>query len=351
MKIFILEYFTSRTKDPEEKLSFYNEGLKMLNTVLCSAADIASVEITTLIHQDFYNKLFYFLKQNYHGYPSPNINFIKRNSNPDKKENYFRYLKQLQLKDFDYFLIIAPESDNIAADITEIFEEKEISNLGSSSKVIKKAADKWLFYKKFSHCLNMPKTKLIKTKTNSFLDDEIFPAVIKARYSAGSELKIVKNKNEFLNHYKEVLKHEINKRDYIIQKIIPGEAGSISVVSKDQRYFILSINKQIINKENFSYQGGIINYSFKNTCLLKNSVKQIKENYPDLNGYFGIDFIYHNGKYYFLEINPRLTSSIIGISELYNFFELIILVQKMNKRYDLNTFDKLRNEKHQFLLD
>ncbi|MFW6280965.1 MAG: ATP-grasp domain-containing protein, partial [Halanaerobium sp.] len=107
-------------------------------------------------------------------------------------------------------------------------------------------------------------------------------------------------------------------------------------------------NKQLINKENFSYQGGIINYQFKNTKKLKKVVEQIKERYPGLNGYFGIDFIYNNGKYDFLEINPRFTSSIIGIAELYNFFNLIIAEKRKNTDNKLKTPAEFNNQNFEF---
>lgn len=347
MKIFILEYFTSRAKDPEEKLSFYNEGIKMLKSVISSALNLASIEIKTLVHKDFYNKLLSDLDIYNNTLNFNKIDFIKKKSKPADKKSYFNYLENLELKDIDSFLVIAPESDNILADITEILEQKGISNLGSSSKTIKKAADKWLFYKKFSNNINVPESRLIDKKLH-FLTENIFPAVVKARYSAGSELKIVKNKNEFLNYFKKVLNYQMKKRDYIIQKIIPGTAGSISVVSQNKKVSILSINKQLINKEDFSYQGGIINYQFGNTKKLKYVLKKIKETHPNLNGYFGVDFIYNNGEYYFLEINPRFTSSIIGIAEQYNFFNLIIPNKNNNTENNLIIPAKFNNQEFKF---
>jgi hypothetical protein len=348
MKIFILEYFSSRPKNPEEKISFYNEGIKMLRSVISSALNISSIEIQTLIHKNFYDKVINDLKKYNNRLEFNKLNFIKTNSKPADLKSYLNYLENLLLKDIDYFLLIAPESDNISEDITKILEQKGISNLGSSSKTIKKAADKWLFYKNFSDIIKIPESRLIDENLHC-LTENIFPGVIKARYSAGSELKIIKNENEFLNYYKKVLNYQIKKRDYIIQKIIPGTAGSISVVSKNEKVSILSINKQIINNEDFSYQGGIINYQFKNIRKLKYVLKKIKETYPGLNGYFGIDFIYNNGEYYFLEINPRFTSSIIGIAELYNFFNLILPENK--NLNDLIIPKILKNEQFKFYID
>lgn len=321
----------------------------MLRSVISSALNISSIEIQTLIHKDFYDKLINDLKKYNNRLKFNKLDFIKTNSKPADLKSYLNYLENLLLKDIDYFLLIAPESDNISEDITKILEQKEINNLGSSSKTIKKAADKWLFYKNFSDTIKIPESRLIDENLHC-LTENIFPAVIKARYSAGSELKIIKNENEFLNYFKKVLNYQIKKRDYIIQKIIPGTAGSISVISKNEKVNILSINKQIINNEDFSYQGGIINYQFKNTRKLKYVLKRIKKAYPGLNGYFGIDFIYNNGDYYFLEINPRFTSSIIGIAELYNFFNLI-LPENKNNLNNLITRKILKNEQLKFYID
>jgi hypothetical protein len=350
MKIFILEYFSSRAKDPEQKLSFYNEGLKMLESIIVSALNLVSYEIKTLVHKDFYNRLLSDLNRYDNKLNLSNLNFLKINSDLGDKKAYLNYLENLELKNIDYFLVIAPESDNILADITEVFEQKKIKNLGSSSQTIKSAADKWLFYKNFSVNINVPESKLID-KNLHCLTQNIFPAVVKAKYSAGSELKIVKNEKQFLNYFKKVLCYQMKKRDYIIQKIIPGTPGSISAVSKNNNVSILTINKQLINKRNFSYHGGIINYQFKNTRYLKSVVEQIKERYTGLNGYFGIDFIYNNGEYYFLEINPRFTSSIIGIAELYNFFNLIIPEKSKNKDNKLKIPAEFNNQNFEFKIN
>lgn len=352
MKIFILEYFTSRPKNPKEKLSFYNEGIKMLRTIISSALDIGSIKIKTLIHEDFYKKLISDLtKYNQKKNKTLNLNkidFMKIKFKPADSRRYFNYLKKMELKDVDSFLLVAPESDNISEEITKILEQKGISNLGSSSNTINKAADKWIFYKNFSDIIKIPESRLIDDNLHC-LTENIFPAVVKARYSAGSELKIVKNKSDFLTYFNKVLKYQLMKRDYIIQKIIPGTAGSISVISINNKAEILSVNKQFINKENFSYQGGIINYQFKNTEKLNYALDKIKNRYPGLKGYFGIDFIYNNGEYYFLEINPRFTSSIIGIAELYNFFNLILPSNK--KLNNLITPKIFKNERFKFYID
>jgi len=363
-----MEYFSSRKRNPDHKISFYSEGMQILTTLIKSLLNIKTfdIKVKCLIHEDFIEDI----QNNLNDYNSIR-NFSLDKNNKDKKiknkrltieinkdifENfseYLNYLKRLNLNEEDYFLITAPETNNILAKITQIMEDKGLKNLGSSAQTVKKTANKWLFHKNISDKFSNPKK--IKTPKSELLTPQkirellsennsaersrfytkFIPAVIKETYSAGSELKIVQNKNDLQLFLKNNYNSSINK-NYLIQKIIEGIPGSISAVADKDRALILSINKQYINKNDFQYHGGEINYPFNNIKLFKKLTKMIKEIYPGLNGYFGIDFIYSQGEYYLLEINPRLTSSIIGINELFNITEYIISANN-------NTLEKIEH--------
>ena len=360
MKILLLEYFCSRAKDKKQKENFYNEGIKILASAVSSFLKNPEIRVKGIIHSSFRNHFLAELNSvselNIKGdlnseYDNnsnfelnsklDNLDLIINNRTLENIKNYYEYLSNIDLSDCEAFLITAPEKDNILAEITKIMEEKGLRNLGSSSKTVKKAANKWLLHKNLSDNfsstkeIKTPQSKLLTTqkmknllsKNNSADRNRFFskfiPAVIKENYSAGSELEIVRNENEL----KYFLKNNLNtaaEKNYLIQKIIDGIPGSISAAADEDNVLILSINKQYINKNNFHYEGGEINYPFKNAEILEEVAAKIKVIYPGLNGYFGVDFVYHDGKFYILEINPRLTSSIIGICQLFNFSEYII---------------------------
>jgi hypothetical protein len=187
----------------------------------------------------------------------------------------------------------------------------------------------------------MPETYQIKNNTLDLRSD-FFPAVIKAKYSAGSELEIIRSKKEFsklnLSNYKE----------QIIQKIIPGIPGSLSIAANSTNLKILSINKQLIKAEDFSYFGSKINHSFPNQHKLKELANLVKKKYPNLNGYFGIDFICSQKGFYLLEINPRLTSSFIGLAEISEPAEIIL---NLAENKDFRESNLLSSKEFTFYLD
>ena len=101
-------------------------------------------------------------------------------------------------------------------------------------------------------------------------------------------------------------------------------------------------NKQLINPDNFSYLGSTINYNFSEKNKLNQLAKLIKQKYPNLTGYFGIDFIYNEKGVYLLEINPRITSSYIGLAKISNPAKIILDLAKNKKQLDPEALSKMK---------
>ncbi|RCW48728.1 MULTISPECIES: ATP-grasp domain-containing protein [unclassified Halanaerobium] len=318
MKILILEYFISRGGLLNQKISFYSEGIKMLNTLLHSFADIEGAEITTYINSDF----FHFFPERY---KDENIRFKKADIKKDV--DYFSYLDKNISDEYDFFLLTAPESDNILYKLSRLLENKGIINLGSSSDTVSTAGNKWTVYNSLKNrAVRQPPTFLInslKTKNGFKINNLTFPALAKAVHSAGSELEFINKKQDLDNLDRQ--------KNYLLQQVITGIPGSISVLTAENKFEILSINKQIIDQKNYKYLGGIIDYPFPYQEQLKKMTAEVKKAFPSLTGYFGIDFIYSEGKYYLLEINPRITSSIIGLNQKIPLGRSIINSVLMNR--------------------
>jgi predicted ATP-grasp superfamily ATP-dependent carboligase len=331
MRIFILEYFLSKKRENFFKESFYREGKQMLDSLIESFSKIKDIQLSIFIDQNNIN----LIDNNF-----DNVNFIISNSS--NQNRYSDQLLNLDISECDYFLIIAPETNNLLYQITKIMENKNLYNLGCSSNCIKKAADKWLLYNNFKNTsIKLAKSYLIR-KNKLKLNESFFPAVIKAKYSAGSELKIIKSKEKF---------KKLNFKEYkgqIIQKIINGVPGSISIAADLKNIQILSINKQLINPEDFSYLGSTVNYKFPEQNKLEQLANSIKKTYPNLNGYFGVDFVYNQKGFYLLEINPRITSSFIALSKISNPAKVIFDLAKNKKIIDSNS---LSQKEFTFYLD
>lgn len=337
MRVFLLEYFLSLKKEENFKESFYREGKQILNSLIKSFSMLKNVQLSIFVNQSNLK----LIDNNY-----DNLDFIVGNNSC--QNSYFEDLINLDINNCDYFLIIAPETNNILYQITKIMENKNANNLGCSSSCIKKTANKWLLYNNFKKSsIQLAESYLIGDAKSNFnkrsnFNKSFFPAVIKAKYSAGSDLKIIKSKKEFKN---------LNIKNYqgqIIQKIINGIPGSLSAAANLENLQILSFNKQLIEPKDFSYLGSTINYNFPDENKLEQLIKLIKQKYPNLNGYFGVDFIYSKKGVYLLEINPRITSSYIGLAKISNPAKIILDLAKNKKEID---FSALSKDKFTFYLD
>lgn len=120
---------------------------------------------------------------------------------------------------------------------------------------------------------------------------------------------------------------------HVIQPYLAGCPASISCVMHHGQAYMLSCNKQLIEKENnkLRYKGCVVNgmraywHAFE---MLANKIAQVL---PDLAGYVGIDVIVGNAdmqqkQITVVEINPRLTTSYVALNEAtgLNSAELIV---------------------------
>ena len=227
------------------------------------------------------------------------------------------------LRKYNYVLPVIPESNLKLYDYAKFLEENKINMILSDSKTIKICSDKYEFYKFISNNkLNTIKTYLKYTKN---MDGKKF--VIKDRYGVGcSYVKITKDINKFT----------INSNN-IIQDYIAGQDYSVSVFFTREGFKLLTINKQLIriNQNDQMYLSGII-VNIKHDCYIKiiSIISKIKNIFPGLRGFVGIDLLVNDKEIFIIEINPRLTTSFVGVYDTLgiNIIDLII-----NSRYIKNT--------------
>ncbi|MEI6066647.1 MAG: ATP-grasp domain-containing protein [Methylococcaceae bacterium] len=103
--------------------------------------------------------------------------------------------------------------------------------------------------------------------------------------------------------------------DYVIQPHIQGKKSSLSCLFKDGRGWLLCANFQHFDIINQQYQlSKIIVNDDTDVSGYEHLVDAIAHALPDLWGYVGIDLIATPEQLFVLEINPRLTTSFVGIN-------------------------------------
>ena len=147
------------------------------------------------------------------------------------------------------------------------------------------------------------------------------PIIIKPNDGVGAEsIFYIKSENQLLNFFNNFDQCIDPSRDYILQEYIEGEDLSASLIGTVSKPLILSINNQNINitsQNSSEYIGG--STPIKNINQIKSKLKKIlkKLDLSMFQGYFGLDFILKaDGTIYLIEINPRLTTSYLGIRNI-----------------------------------
>ena len=240
--------------------------------------------------------------------------------------------------EFDKVLILAPEENNILYNIIKFLEEKKIPHLNCSSTFIHETYDK-------QKTNNLIKNKLLNTELmhNDYKKiSKKDPIVAKIIDGLGANmLYIFKDRNDLENN-----KNFLTKK-HIYQKFIKGQVAGVNLFSKDGIFKILSLNEQIYDKKSVNEVflkemriGAFNDYEID----FKHIVQDILKGYSGYNGFFGMDFVIsENKEIFFLEINPRLTTSYtflresIGFNpaELYNNMSLKFNIKK-NKRFSIS---------------
>ncbi|MFX0023365.1 MAG: ATP-grasp domain-containing protein [Candidatus Hermodarchaeota archaeon] len=251
-----------------------------------------------------------------------------------KDDNFMKIFKEL-VRMSQYVFIIAPEFSNILYRLTKIVKDYDRIILSTNLKAIEYGTSKIISYNIFkTNKIKTPKTYRIPYKEKC-LDIEFIlhkfnnfkkPIVIKPEDGVGAEdIHYFENETQILNFFRQFNLNLEEKRNYIIQEFISGRDLSLSLIGSPNLYtnpLVLSINSQNIDIKNKEpeYLGGYT--PLENYKQLLNQISHSINKLNDLNieGYFGIDIIGNfDFSVAFIEINPRLTTSYIGLRKILDF--------------------------------
>lgn len=339
--IFVFEYVSGGGFNTEEiSSSLLCEGYAMLRSILEDFKKLKFQTITQLDERIF--NLSDYLNQD-------DLSLVTANDD-------FLDVYKTCLEKANCCFIIAPEFSNNLYKLTEIAlnNQKDLYSIGLEG--IKLGASKIKTYDFFKdNDLVTPLTYQIPLVDGKIDFDFIyekfeefqFPFIIKPEDGVGAEsIYYFQRKKELeLFFTRENIPIDPN-RNYILQEYIEGTDLSVSIINNPledkvtDNLSILSINSQNIGFKGLNgrsyYLGGytpIKQYTHVKKILQKNLEKISLHKFK---GYFGIDFIKTpDDKLYFIEINPRMTTSYIGIRNILNRNPLLLLEQESEQNKTL----------------
>ncbi|MDP2840786.1 MAG: ATP-grasp domain-containing protein [Candidatus Methanoperedens sp.] len=194
-------------------------------------------------------------------------------------------------KECDAGLVIAP--DKMLGDLTQLVEENTL-NLGCPSHAVRLCADKL----ECTRVLEKENIPVPETKGSGEYGGDY---VIKPRFGCASE-GIHRSSAGIL------------KEGFIATKFIKGEHLSASIIT-GRTQLALTVNRQLIEmNDEISYEGGIVPYYCdRNDEIIAVAKKTAKV--LGCRGYAGVDIVLGDMPCV-VDVNPRPTTSIIGISRV-----------------------------------
>ncbi len=236
----------------------------------------------------------------------------------DTNENAWNIWAEL-IETCDAVLVIAPETDCILAKFAALTKRLGKIWLGCSLDAIDICGDKLKTYQ-FLKQIHVP----VPTFTLAdFLDyDAQNPNVLfahnnqyvcKPRFGVGCEdTFIVTNKDALLE-----LMQNGREASHIIQLFIKGKHASLVMLCMQGKTWLISANRQLIfNKNNeLQFNGIIVNGYAQHQAVFSRIAEYLAEKLPGLNGLVGVDIVFTEKMASIIEINPRVTTSYVGLSQ------------------------------------
>jgi predicted ATP-grasp superfamily ATP-dependent carboligase len=225
----------------------------------------------------------------------------------------------------DAALIIAPESGGVLQSLVQTVEAMGVKSLNCQSKAIAAVSDKVDLYDKLkANGLSVPKTAaFVFSKSSEDLKSAIrgefcFPVLFKPIKGEGcSGMSVASAESEVDAAVSKVKSQSLDER-FLVQEFVEGQAASISVLATANAALPISLNEQLVNlaapNRNSSYDGGAVPFEhpFCNEAL--GLAEQVAERFSGLRGYFGVDVILTEAGPVIVDVNPRLTTSFVGLS-------------------------------------
>lgn len=233
----------------------------------------------------------------------------------DHKE-YLPALSRL-MDDVDAVLVIAPESDGVLARLSALVEEHGRLLLGSGSKAVSVAGDKWECFRRFiENGLPTPHTRRAVCAELAAAAAEFgFPLVLKPVDGVGCEGVSIALDPVSLRMALDLLCPR--PESVLLQPFLSGAHASVSLLATETGVRSLSLNGQEISVGvPFNYRGGTVPLDH----VLRDAAFEYAEKavtlVPGLRGYVGVDMLLTDKECYVIEINPRLTTSYVGLRRI-----------------------------------
>ncbi len=223
-------------------------------------------------------------------------------------------------RQFDACFLVAPETHGVLSDLTHRLETR-IEILSCPSETVGRLTDKIgtckLIQETAKHISVPPfvATQADTSKVASNAGKIGFPCVLKPNDGAGSEgTSILRSPSDSRRACARLAAG--GWKSGLIQKFVGGRHLSATFKADGSSILPLSINTQSVSlSESLGYSGGSCPHPIPDQDIVWDDLKRIVRA-NNLKGLMGMDFVLDGEHIHFMEINPRMTTSCIGLSKV-----------------------------------
>jgi tyramine---L-glutamate ligase len=212
----------------------------------------------------------------------------------------------------DFTVLVAPETTGILARLTREFQAAGARVLGSTPEAVDLTGDKDRLARRLRDVgIPTPRSRTV-IPASGLPADMSYPAVLKPVDGAGSvDTYYVSDARSLPEGAREL-------PVALLQPFVPGVpmSGSFLVDHRSRAWLIgVGIQHVAVHDGRFEYRGGRLPSSCRSAESL---LRPLVESIQGLRGFVGVDFIEDaaSGRVTVLEINPRPTTSIVGLTRL-----------------------------------
>ena len=293
MKIFVCEFITGGGLYREPlPAALAHEGAQMRDALLRDLAKLPDMVIST----SYDSRL-----------PTPQ--FVNQAIAISEQDDAWAIWNKC-IADADAVWVIAPETNGILAKLTALVKGQNKAMLGCGIQAVEIATSKMNTFQ----VLQAVRINAVPSYTvENWPTSEPGPWVAKLDDGVGCDGTVYFDNSAQLAAWL----MDISDTRYIIQPYRRGVPASLSILCKQGHAWLLSCNQQkiMLKNDKFSYHGSILNGMVEYWPDFEKLANQIAAAIPTLEGYIGVDVIVYKTQIEVLEINPRLTTSYVGLKQ------------------------------------
>jgi predicted ATP-grasp superfamily ATP-dependent carboligase len=315
LKLFVYEHVSGGGfANKSLPSSILSEGFGMLRTLI-SDFKTAGHSVTTMLDSRLATLN-----------PPIEADYIVPISSSREAEAAFRKISESA----DAAYVVAPESNQVLQSLVASVEQAGVPSLNCRASAVGRVSDKAVLYEVLKRLgLPAPETIVVSVSDDiaeirrTVKGNLDFPLIFKPVDGVGcGGLSVVRNENQVASAVSKIIR-ESSSKHFIAQELIRGVAVSVSLISTGSEALPISLNRQDVSlgtpNSISTYHGGLVPFDNPLKREAFAMAETIVKSFRGLRGYIGVDLVLTEKEPVVIEVNPRLTTSYIGIRKVVNF--------------------------------